>query len=236
MSKSSETYFLEETLTLFLNNTYRLIGAPEVSLGELGQVDYMAIDFSHRKPILSCYELKISKSDFMSDAKKTWAGHYNYYVIPTRLYGQIRGRIESNIGVLTISPKGYVEEKKKPKKIKPSVSFNYCLTRLLLALNREYVKSTRDQLLSRTNEYKLLDATGKQLNIGDYITTTVLDDPGPLQITSVLTENHQHMIVQLLRVYSYTTRKEYSLETKHTHKTNYSKTNHDNQQDIIAPL
>lgn len=49
------------------------------------------------------YELKVSKSDFKSDAAHTFRGHFNYYVMPDSLYDQVHQYIPQGIGVITCS-------------------------------------------------------------------------------------------------------------------------------------
>lgn len=46
------------------------------------------------------YELKVSKSDFKSDAAHTFRGHFNYYVMPDSLYDQVHQYIPQDIGVI----------------------------------------------------------------------------------------------------------------------------------------
>lgn len=70
----------------------------EVTIGWFGneRVDYLTYD---TKGIFRCYEIKCSKSDFHSKAKKTFIGHYNYYVMPKELYEEVKEEIPSHIGV-----------------------------------------------------------------------------------------------------------------------------------------
>ena len=78
MSKSQKTYWMEEIITLA---TWKVgqIGCAEVGLGDEGIVDYITQELGGDRTI-RCYELKITKSDFLSDAKKTFIGDYNFYV------------------------------------------------------------------------------------------------------------------------------------------------------------
>lgn len=41
----------------------------------------------------------MSKSDFHSKAKKTFVGHYNYFVLTNELYEEIKDEIPNHIGV-----------------------------------------------------------------------------------------------------------------------------------------
>lgn len=62
------------------------------------RVDYITYD---TKGIWRCYEIKVSKSDFYSKAKKTFVGHFNYFVMPKELYDVVKDDIPSHIGVYT---------------------------------------------------------------------------------------------------------------------------------------
>lgn len=45
-----------------------------------------------------CYEIKVSKADFHSKAKKTFVGNYNYFVVTRELYNEIKDEIPNHIG------------------------------------------------------------------------------------------------------------------------------------------
>lgn len=51
-----------------------------------------------------CYELKVTKSDFHSKAKLSFVGHYNYFVLPLKLYQDVQAEIPPRIGVLIYRP------------------------------------------------------------------------------------------------------------------------------------
>ena len=51
------------------------------------------------KGVFRCYEIKMSKSDFHSNAHNTFLGHFNYYVMPKELYEQVKDEIPAHIGV-----------------------------------------------------------------------------------------------------------------------------------------
>lgn len=90
-------------------------GCFEVTIGIGGneRCDFITYD---TKGIWRCYEIKVSKSDFYSKAKKTFVGHFNYFVMPKELYEEVKDDIDNHIGVHIGS---YVI--KKPKKQKLSV-------------------------------------------------------------------------------------------------------------------
>lgn len=73
-------------------------GCFEVTIGWFGyeRVDYITYD---TKGIWRCYEVKVSVADFRSKSKKTFCGHYNYYVMTKELYEKVKDEIPSHIGV-----------------------------------------------------------------------------------------------------------------------------------------
>lgn len=70
----------------------------EVTIGWYGKerVDYLTYDTNG---IWRCYEIKVSKADFYSQAHNTFVGHYNYYVMPIELYEQVKDEIPVYIGI-----------------------------------------------------------------------------------------------------------------------------------------
>ena len=75
-----------------------VFGCFEVTIGWFGEerVDYMTYD---TKGVWRCYEIKVSVSDFRSRAKKTFCGHYNYYVMTKELYEAVKDEIPPHVGV-----------------------------------------------------------------------------------------------------------------------------------------
>lgn len=73
-------------------------GCYEVTIGWFGseRVDYMTYN---TKGEWRCYEIKCSVSDFHSKAKKTFIGHYNYFVMTQELYDKVKDEIPDHIGV-----------------------------------------------------------------------------------------------------------------------------------------
>lgn len=73
-------------------------GCFEVTIGVGGKerVDYMTYDTSGMR---RCYEIKASKADFYSKAKKSFIGNYNYYVMPLSVYKSVHEDIPEGIGV-----------------------------------------------------------------------------------------------------------------------------------------
>lgn len=138
VSKSQKTYWMEEIITLA---TWKVgqIGCAEVGLGDEGIVDYITQELGGDRTI-RCYELKITKSDFLSDAKKTFIGDYNFYVIPSELWMDVRGYIEDGVGCWIVEPDGNVVKKKTARKMECKLNRSYVLARIVQALEREHMK------------------------------------------------------------------------------------------------
>lgn len=103
MAKSEETTKLEQQIRQAFNKI-GTFGGFEVTIGfqrdGMGKerVDYMTYD---SKGVWRCFELKVSYADFKSTAKKSFVGHYNYYVFPQdgELYEKVKDQIPKHIGV-----------------------------------------------------------------------------------------------------------------------------------------
>ena len=108
-----------------------VFGCFEVTIGWFGKerVDYLTYD---TKGIWRCYEIKVSKADFYSNAHNTFLGHYNYYVMPPELYAQLKDEIPSHIGVYTGK-----SCQKKAKKQKLTVDDDILKESLIRSLYRE---------------------------------------------------------------------------------------------------
>jgi hypothetical protein len=60
--------------------------------GKLGKVDFTTVSFDTDSliPEITCYEIKVSESDFNSENGHNFYGDYNYYVFPKELYDKLR--------------------------------------------------------------------------------------------------------------------------------------------------
>lgn len=96
------------------------------------RVDYITYD---TKGIFRCYEIKVSKSDFYSKAKKTFVGHYNYFVMPWDLYEEVKKDIPSHIGVYVSG-----SSMKRAKKQELLIDENVLKNSMIRSLSREYQK------------------------------------------------------------------------------------------------
>lgn len=129
----------------------------EVTIGWYGKerVDCLTYD---TKGVWRCYEIKVTKSDFHSKAKKTFIGHYNYYVMTRDLYEQVKDEIPNNIGV-------YIDGNliKKAKKQELNVDEQILKDSMIRSLYRESEKLLKienpnviNNLKQKINYYKEL--------------------------------------------------------------------------------
>lgn len=98
MPKTKETLEFEEYLKKYTHKQ-GIFCCPEVTIGWWGKerVDYLTYDTND---IFKCYEVKVTKNDFYSKCHNTFIGNYNYYVMPRKLFEEIKQDIPREIGVL----------------------------------------------------------------------------------------------------------------------------------------
>lgn len=123
-----------------------VFGCFEVTIGWWGKerVDYMTYD---TKGVWRCYEIKVSKSDFHSKAKTTFIGHYNYYVMPSELYEEVKDEIPRHIGVYCGS-----SLVKRPRKQELGVDEQILKDSIIRSLSREnekFIKTGDNNYLNR---------------------------------------------------------------------------------------
>lgn len=97
MGKTQETKQLEKDIFNAIHKQ-GVFCCFEVTIGWFGKerVDMMSYD---TKGIFRCFEIKVSVEDFHSSAKKSFCGHYNYYVLTNELYEKVKDEIPNHIGV-----------------------------------------------------------------------------------------------------------------------------------------
>ena len=155
MSKTQLTLDIEEALYYYGPEQGEVV-VEEVSMpDDWGRVDTLACrikpDGSHE---WRCYEVKVSKSDFKSQAKISFVGHYNYYVLPKELYEKCADEIPPHIGVMIYMPfeenfiserlgKGTLTIVKKAKKQLLGVDEGQLMNAFLHSLFREVKKAKR---------------------------------------------------------------------------------------------
>ncbi|MFD2254444.1 hypothetical protein ACFSJM_08840 [Lactococcus formosensis subsp. bovis] len=94
MTKTKETMELERLLFSCSGKTMGKFSCFEVTFGnrsagpkDTERVDY--VTYENFGNVFRCYEIKVSKADFMSSAKKSFIGDFNYFVMPTALWEQL---------------------------------------------------------------------------------------------------------------------------------------------------
>lgn len=61
----------------------------------------------------TCFEVKITKSDFKSKNGHNFVGNFNYYVIPKELYLDVADLVPEDIGIILYHGHGYLKKKKE---------------------------------------------------------------------------------------------------------------------------
>ncbi len=82
----------------------------ECTIGWYGKEIVDCIMYNCQREIY-CYEIKQSKQDFHSKNALTFIGNKNYFVMPYKLYQEVKDEIQSEIGVLVAIEK--MEEKEE---------------------------------------------------------------------------------------------------------------------------
>lgn len=155
MSKTTLTKEIELNFLLKLHlDGERAIN--ECSLGRHGIVDIISYSSKNvyetkpgnkrrtrtRPPVWKCYEIKTSKSDFKSTAKWTFIGHYNYFVIPEKLFGEIKANVPSGVGVIVYNEaKKTFSSKVRASKTKPLMRDDDILSEVMSSMSRELSRS-----------------------------------------------------------------------------------------------
>ncbi|WP_438469611.1 hypothetical protein, partial [Staphylococcus pseudintermedius] len=99
--------------------------------------DFLTYD---SKNVFRAYEIKVTKEDLKSNAKLSFVGHYNYFVLPRQLYEEVKGTdlLPFNVGIVIIG-EGLI---KKSGRKTLSMSDNIkLLESLMRSLNRENKKN-----------------------------------------------------------------------------------------------
>ncbi len=96
--------------------------APKPSDGmyswKMGRVDFITIHKKSGDEIISCFEIKISKSDFKSKSGHNLVGDYNYYVVPDYLVEYVKEHRPPNIGIISYSEDIGLHTEVNPRKVK----------------------------------------------------------------------------------------------------------------------
>lgn len=147
VAKTEQTLKLERKI---YNATQKqgVFGCFEVTIGYFGKerVDYLTYDTNG---IWRCYEIKVSKSDFRSKAHNTFIGHYNYYVMPSELYEEVKDEVPPHIGVYLGSGC-----EKRSKKQSLQVDETILFQSMVRSLSREFNFHFKSEDESRMRRYQ----------------------------------------------------------------------------------
>ncbi|MFD0897633.1 hypothetical protein [Loigolactobacillus binensis] len=154
--KTKQTLALEQTLYAYCREK-GFSAVEEVALpDDLGIVDTLALrNDADQQPEWRCYELKISKADFHSNARLSFVGHYNYFVLTAALYAQVAREIPAHIGVLVyhsykresaVAVPGYLTVAKAARRQDLQTTAAVLMTHFMLALAREADKFKQAKL------------------------------------------------------------------------------------------
>ena len=122
MTKSNETMLCEKAIYREVKaGGLGVYGCFECTLGAMygdERVDFITMTSDS---VFRCYEIKVSKSDFHSKAKKSFYGDYNYFVMPAALFEQLsdddlKKWYWDGVGVYTVNANGRVALVHKAKK------------------------------------------------------------------------------------------------------------------------
>ncbi|MCK9268659.1 MAG: hypothetical protein M0P14_08100 [Alkaliphilus sp.] len=135
IAKTDLTLNLEKMIWEHTKKHMGLFGCYEVTIGWYGEerVDYITYD---TKGIFRCYEIKVSKPDFYSNAKLSFVGHYNYFVMPYKLFDEVKNEIPKHIGVYGAGRYGLTSEKRAYKQ--NDVDVDILKDSMIRSLYREY--------------------------------------------------------------------------------------------------
>ncbi|MCU5754172.1 hypothetical protein OBG91_12915 [Lactococcus lactis] len=120
--------------------------------GTSERVDF--VSYENQGNTFRCYEIKVSKPDFMSNAKKTFSGDFNYFVMPRELWNKLteennellRTYLFSGVGVIipTIR-KGGLEVVRKPKRKNVALHEKFHMLESMMKSMSRYVRLEDNQ-------------------------------------------------------------------------------------------
>jgi hypothetical protein len=120
-------------------------GCYEVSFGAGYGDQYCDFVTMASDNVFRCYEIKITASDFRSKSKLSFAGDYNYFVMPAELYEAVRTEIPFGIGVY-LYKKGKCKLEKKANKKNITIGQRVDLMHgMIRSLSRYTTKIVRGQ-------------------------------------------------------------------------------------------
>lgn len=185
MAKTALTRHCEQALWK-ANDKMGYFGCFEVTVGWYGQeiVDFITYETNGE---FRCYEIKTSKADFYSSAKLSFIGDFNYYVMPTELYEELRTytkkkaifegyteatedlfdtRIKNKgVGLITASANGLLTTKIKPKRKRVNLGMKTTLLESMVrSLNREVAKFYKEIPYGEKKKPEVVDSLFEEMN------------------------------------------------------------------------
>lgn len=95
------------------------------------------------------YEVKSSKADFNSPNGHNFLGDYNYYVMLTSVYEELKDLIPYNVGVICPDPKRtHLNVVKKARKVNRTKALPELLLMMFRSSNRELIKLKKGEEIS----------------------------------------------------------------------------------------
>lgn len=151
MAKSKETIEIENLLFEYNKfNGFFCIFECTIGFGGGGRVDCISID---TRSCIRTFEIKVTKSDFHSKHGHNFVGNLNYYVMPHKLYNQVKDEISDDIGVMC--PKnGQLYIIKSAKKVPLKEPLYKMELYMIRSLFREYEKSIYAENKELLNSYE----------------------------------------------------------------------------------
>lgn len=143
--KTKETFILEREIYKYFKKMGTFISF-EVGIGR-EIVDCLIWNTNHE---WRCFEIKVTKSDFHSNAAKTFVGNFNYYIMPMELYEEVKNEIPNEIGVYALvdlhSGLHALQSVKKAKKQNIKTTEDILYYSMIKSLYRDNEKTLTKQL------------------------------------------------------------------------------------------
>ncbi len=115
--------------------------------------------------IYRAYEIKRDKADFYSGCAWRWIGHYNYFIMPYKLYIEVKKDIPKDIGVWVVREHSKnMECVKRPKKRELLCSSTDMMFAMMQSMSREYKKYRKILQTQDKNKNKLNKKHNKKVN------------------------------------------------------------------------
>ena len=105
----------------------------------------------------TCFELKVTKSDFHSRAKLSFIGNKNYYVMPEELYEAVKAEIPKHVGVLAPDGYGLLRNVKPARTVEMAFDKSYFLLSMLTSAHNSTTLNAIDAVFPQRIEAMISD-------------------------------------------------------------------------------